>query len=236
MISPEDIRMQVREHYAGRATGDGCCGGSDGAASCCTATSSETLENFVGPSLGCGSPLEHAQLQPGEIVVDLGSGAGREVLLAARQVSPSGRAVGIDMTPEMVWKARDNAARTAIANAEFRLGEIEHLPVPDGSADAVISNCVINLVPDKTAAFREAHRILKPGGRLIVSDIVSNGPLLDALREGAGAWAACVAGALEVTDYLSAIAGAGFMAVETLSAEDAPVGNVFSITVRARKS
>lgn len=235
MISPDAIRTRVREHYGGRATGGGCCGGAELSAECCSTAQPEALENFVGPSLGCGSPLEQAQLRPGEIVVDLGSGAGREVLLAARQVSATGRAVGIDMTPEMVWKARDNALRAAIPNAEFRLGEIEHIPLPDAGADAVISNCVINLVPDKTAAFREAYRILKPGGRLVVSDIVSNGPLPDAVRNSAEAWSACVAGALDAADYLSAIAGAGFVETEALNSGEVSRGQVYSVTVKARK-
>lgn len=236
MISPDAIRMRVREHYAGRAAGGGCCGGSDLSAECCSTAQPEVLENFVGPSLGCGSPLEHAQLRPGEIVVDLGSGAGREVLLAARQVSPTGRAVGIDMTPEMVWRARDNAARTAIPNVEFRLGEIEHIPLADASADAVISNCVINLVPDKTAAFREAYRILKPGGRLIVSDIVTSGSLPDAVRNSAEAWSACVAGALDLADYLSAISAVGFVETQTMNSGTPSRGQVYSVTVTARKA
>lgn len=232
MISPDEIRMRVRDHYAGRASG-GCCG--DGVSVCCGAAKTEPLENFVGPSLGCGSPLEHAQLRPGEMVVDLGSGAGREVLLAARQVSSEGRAVGIDMTPEMIWRSRENALRTGIGNAEFRLGEIEHIPLSDSSADVVISNCVINLVPDKSAAFREAFRILKPGGRMIVSDIVSNGPLPAEVRNGPEAWSSCVAGALDRGDYLSAIAEAGFVEAETLSGDVAAPGKVYSLTVRAHK-
>jgi len=234
MIPADQIRMHVREHYAQRVRG-GCCGSETAGQACCPAPAEDTLEDFSGPSLGCGSPLEHAAVQPGETVVDLGAGAGREVLLAARQVGPHGRAIGIDMTPEMVWKARENAGRTGVTNAEFRLGEIEHIPLPDGRADVVISNCVINLVPDKPAAFREAFRVLKPGGRLVIADIVSNGPLPEAVRETVGAWAACVAGALDVGDYLSAIRAAGFVDVETVGGGFAPPGTVFSVTVTAAK-
>lgn len=235
MIPPEQIKTQVREHYARRIRGGGCCGGTEGDALCCSASEAESLENFAGPNLGCGSPLEVARVQPGETVVDLGSGAGREVLLAARQAGPLGRAIGIDMTPEMIWKARENARRTRIANAEFRLGELEAIPLPDASAEVVVSNCVINLVPDKPAAFREAFRVLKPGGRLVVSDIVSHGRLPAAVRAAAGAWAACVAGALDVTEYLAAIAAAGFVDVETVSTERPLAGEIFSATVSARK-
>lgn len=231
MIARDEIKMHVRETYGRRAQSN-CCGGP----ACCTAESSVEFEGFVGPSLGCGSPLEFAGVKPGETVVDLGSGAGGEVLLAARQVGPTGRAIGVDMTPEMISTARDNAARAGFANAEFVQGEIERLPLPAASADVVISNCVINLVPDRGQAFAEAYRVLRPGGRLVVSDIVSHGPLPDVLRKSAGAWAACVAGAMDVKDYLAAIRTAGFTDVKIVSSESPPVlGKVFSVTVRARK-
>lgn len=235
MIHPETIKRQVREHYAARlATGRGCCG--DDAASCCgPAAETDALEGFEGPSLGCGAPLRHAGVRPGEIVVDLGSGAGREVLLAAAQVGPEGRAIGVDMTPEMIHRARENARATGTVNAEFRLGEIEHLPLADGQAHVVISNCVINLVPDKAAAFREAFRILRPGGRLVVSDIVTRGPLPQALRESVEAWAGCVAGALDLDDYLAAIRDAGFTDVEVLEPAAPADLPIFSATIRARK-
>ncbi len=235
MIPADEIKVQVREHYARRATSGGCCGGTAMPDACCAAPEVEELENFSDASLGCGSPLEYAAVRPGETIVDLGSGAGREVLLAARQAGPAGRGIGIDMTPEMVWKARENAHRTGINNAEFRLGEIEHLPLPDSSADVVISNCVINLVPDKAAAFREAFRILRPGGRLVVSDIVSHGPLPEAVRNLAGAWAACVAGAADVDEYLATIASAGFVNVDPVTSARAARGKIFSLTVRARR-
>lgn len=230
MISGDEIRQAVREHYAGRSA-TGCCAGTD----CCSGAAEEGPKGFIGPSLGCGSPLAYAAVQPGETVVDLGSGAGREVILAAKQAGPLGRAIGIDMTPEMIWKARENARRRGVSNAEFRLGEIEHLPLQDAMADVVISNCVINLLPDKAVAFREAFRALRPGGRLVVSDMVTDGPLPQSVRADPAAWAACIAGALDLDDYLAMIRAAGYEQVETITSTPGAPGQVFSATVRAVK-
>jgi arsenite methyltransferase len=234
LIRPDEIKTQVRAHYAARVTsGSGCCG--EGGVSCCAPSPAEMIEGFDGPSLGCGTPLQYAAVRAGETVVDLGSGAGRETLLAARAAGPAGRAVGIDMTPEMIDRARENARRAGAGNAEFRLGEIEHLPLGEGAVDAVISNCVINLVPDKPAAFREAFRVLRPGGRMVVSDIVSHGGLPQAIRESIAAWAGCVAGALDVEEYLEAIRGAGFTGVEIIEPSGESTLPIFSATIRAYK-
>jgi ubiquinone/menaquinone biosynthesis C-methylase UbiE len=174
-------------------------------------------------------------VRSGETVVDLGSGAGRETLLAAAEAGPAGRGIGIDMTPEMIFRARENARKTGVDNAEFRLGEIEHLPLADGEADVVISNCVINLVPDKSAAFREAFRILRRGGRLIVSDIVSNGQLPEQIRASMEAWAGCIAGAMDLEEYLAVIRAAGFADVEVIDPAGRSALPVFSATIRASK-
>jgi arsenite methyltransferase len=237
MIRADEIRKVVREHYGARAAGGSCGCGAESAegSACCGESRVGTIEGFVGPSLGCGTPLSYAELKPGETVVDLGSGAGREVLLAAREVGPEGRAIGIDMTAEMIATSRENARRSDFSNAEFRLGEIEHVPVSDGSVDAVISNCVINLVPDKTTAFAEAFRILKPGGRLIVSDMVTRGRLPNATRQDLTAWAGCIAGAADVDEYMATIERSGFHDTKILAQTEAAVGQVFSVTVLARK-
>jgi SAM-dependent methyltransferase len=171
--------------------------------------------------LSCGNPAALAALQPGEVVLDLGAGGGFDVFIAGRKVGPAGRAIGVDMTPEMIALARQNAVKfaltTGLGNVEFRQGQIEHLPVEDGAVDVAISNCVINLSPDKPLVFREVYRVLRPGGRMIVSDIVLNRPMPPELNDDAKLFAACLAGALMREDYLQAIRAVGFPRVEVLS-------------------
>jgi SAM-dependent methyltransferase len=168
-------------------------------------------------SLGCGNPLAIAELQPGEIVLDLGSGGGIDCFLAAKRVGPEGRVIGLDMTPDMIKLARRNAKKLDAQNVDFRYGEMEDMPLPGESVDVVISNCVINLSPDKDAVFGEAFRVLRPGGRLSVSDIVVDGELPAPIRQNLNAWAGCVAGALDESDYLDKIRAAGFQDVLVLS-------------------
>jgi len=218
-------RQTVRAAYAHIATGraDGCCGSR---ASCCGAADPDALAKDIGYSedelarlpesanmgLSCGNPTAPASLKPGEVVLDLGSGGGFDVFIAAQKVGPSGRAIGVDMTPEMVAKARRNARafleQTGLANVEFRLGEIEHLPVADNSVEVVISNCVINLSPDKPQVWREIFRVLTPGGRVAVSDLALRQPLPDALRQSVEALVGCVAGAVLIEET-RAMAAAG---------------------------
>jgi len=174
-------------------------------------------------SLGCGNPLAIAALQPGEVVLDLGSGGGIDCFLAARKVGPTGRVIGLDMTPDMVKLARRNAKKMGVSNVDFRFGEMEEMPLPDAAVDVIISNCVINLSPDKDAVFAEAYRVLRPGGRLSVSDIVVDGDLPQYIRGRLDAWAGCVAGALDEAVYLSKIWAAGFERVEVLSRDYATV-------------
>jgi ubiquinone/menaquinone biosynthesis C-methylase UbiE len=169
--------------------------------------------DVTGISLGCGDPVTLAGLQPGETVLDLGSGGGIDCFLAARQVGPGGHVIGVDMTADMLEKARANASTMGVENVEFRLGEIEHLPVANESVDVVISNCVINLSPDKPQVFHEAYRVLQPGGRLAVSDIVTRVELPPEVRQDLNSWAACVAGAWVDKDYVAAIEAAGFVDV-----------------------
>lgn len=238
------IRKAVRERYARAAKAGGlCCDGpkhGDSGTSCCApaaitfADGRAVPDEIAGTSLGCGAPIEAAALQPGETVVDLGSGTGLDVFLAADLVGPNGRAIGVDMTPEMVARARANAERLGAANVEFRLGEIEHLPLPDACADVLVSNCVINLLPDKRPAFSEAFRVLRSGGRLLVSDIVSEGPIPEEFKTPE-LWSACIAGALPEAEYLGLIAGAGFTSVRVLSKHGWSAAGLFSITVRAEK-
>jgi SAM-dependent methyltransferase len=171
-------------------------------------------DSITGLSLGCGDPISLAVLQAGQTVLDLGSGGGIDCFLAAKRVGESGRVIGIDMTPEMVEQARANKARLGVDNVEFRLGEIEHLPVGDETVDVIISNCVINLSVDKDQVFRDAFRVLKPGGKLAISDMVTDKPLPQAVKDNLSAWAECVAGALDIKSYISVIEAAGFNNVE----------------------
>ena len=207
-----------------------CCGptqqaavATDGARYYPAAELSGLPETVTGASLGCGNPLAIADLRPGEVVLDLGSGGGIDCFLAARQVGPEGRVIGLDMTPDMIRLAQRNAKKVGAANVEFRLGEMEDIPLLDESVDVVISNCVINLSPDKDMVFREVYRVLRPGGRLSVSDVVVDGDLPQAIRDRLDAWAACVSGALDESEYLNKIRAAGFERVEVLSRDQADV-------------
>ena len=227
-LKDSEIRSAVREHYAHlaeRESSRGGCGCEP--SSCC---SEEAVESVIklyddaavaglpvevtGLSLGCGDPVTLAELQPGQTVLDLGSGGGIDCFLAARQVGPAGRVIGVDMTPAMLEKARLNQEKVGVPNVEFRLGEIEHLPVADLSVDVIISNCVINLSPDKPQVFRDAYRVLKPGGRLAVSDIVTDGPFPEYIKSNLSAWAGCVTGALEWRDYRRMLEETGFVDIK----------------------
>ncbi|NLF32732.1 MAG: arsenite methyltransferase [Planctomycetes bacterium] len=222
----------VQKAYADVARKQSSCCGSG--SSCCGDTKAYTVPDHPVPEaelgLSCGNPLAFGFINAGDVVLDLGSGAGKDVFLAAQRVGDAGRAIGVDMTPEMLALARRNAVKffttTGLSNVEFREGKIEALPVEDASVDIVISNCVINLSPDKPQVFREVYRVLKDGGRMIVSDIVLNRPLPESARSDAGLYAACIAGALLRDDYLQAIRDAGFRRVEVLSDHTYVVGNV----------
>jgi arsenite methyltransferase len=174
----------------------------------------ELPEEVTGTSLGCGDPVTLASLEPGQTVLDLGSGGGLDCFIAARQVGESGHVIGVDMTAEMINLARRNREKVGLANVEFRLGEIEHIPAADDSVDVIISNCVVNLSPDKPQVFREAFRTLKPGGLLAVSDLISEGPMPEAFLKNMRAWGACVSGALSEKTYIDAIEAAGFVDVK----------------------
>ncbi|MBA7673147.1 Arsenite methyltransferase [subsurface metagenome] len=190
--------------------------------------------------LGCGNPTALASLREGEVVLDLGSGGGIDCFLAASKVGENGRVIGVDMTPEMLEKARENASKGKYTNVEFRLGEIENLPVADNSIDVVISNCVINLSPDKAQVFKEAYRVLRPGGRVMVSDIVLLKKLPDAIKSSVAAYTGCIAGASRKEDYLATVASAGFQDVEVVSEVSLGTGELAgstaSVNVRAIKS
>jgi arsenite methyltransferase len=226
-MSEPNIRDTVREKYAEAATraqlgGSSCCGAAP-ASNCCDPITSNLYdatqagqipEEALQASLGCGNPTALAKLNAGETVLDLGSGGGIDVLLSARRVGPTGKAYGLDMTDEMLALANENKRKAGVTNVEFLKGEIEHIPLPDNSVDVIISNCVINLSADKDAVLREAFRVLKPGGRFAVSDVVTRGEMLPEIRKSLLLWVGCIAGALEETDYRNKLSAAGFTDVD----------------------
>jgi len=224
MESAADVRDVVKEKY-GRAAlrvssgGSSCCGAAAASGLSCDPITSNLYdsaqtgmlpEEAVLASLGCGNPTALAQLNPGETVLDLGSGGGIDVLLSARRVGPAGKAYGLDMTDEMLALANENKRKAGAANVEFLKGEIENIPLPDNSVDVIISNCVINLSADKDRVLREAFRVLKPGGRFAVSDVVTRGEISAEIRKSVLLWVGCVAGALDENDYREKLASAGF--------------------------
>lgn len=227
-----DVRTVVREKYGAVAEGTqnscGCCAPGDVDAVMLqlgyTKEQAAALPEGANLGLGCGNPLAHASLKAGEVVLDLGSGAGIDCFLSAREVGPTGRVIGVDMTASMIERARANAKKANLTNTEFRLGEIEHLPVADGSVDVIISNCVVNLSPDKPQVFREAFRALKPGGRLMLSDLVLTRLLSPELVDNVALYVGCVAGASVEGDYLRMISEAGFSRVEVQQRSGYSVG------------
>jgi len=222
-----EIKEVVKEKYGQAALrvtsgGGSCCGGT-AATNCCDPITSnlysstqegEVPDTAMKASLGCGNPTALAELKAGETVLDLGSGGGIDVLLSARRVGPTGKAYGLDMTDEMLALAEENKRKSGLTNAEFLKGEMEHIPLPDNSVDVIISNCVINLAGDKDRVLREAFRVLKPGGRFAVSDVVTRGGVPAAVRENMLLWVGCVAGALEDAEYISKLTAAGFDGIE----------------------
>ncbi len=213
--SPTPIHDTVREHYADRIKNSASCCGSD---ACCSTESSlypvdlltTVPSDVASTSYGCGDPITLASLKPGQTVLDLGSGAGLDCILAAQKVGETGHVIGVDMTPEMIERAQVNAKKVNLNNVEFRHGYLESLPVDSNTVDVIISNCVINLSPDKSKVFAEAFRVLKPGGKLAVSDIVTDGPLPEVIKQSLSAWAGCVAGAVEAKDYIGMMEAVGF--------------------------
>ena len=253
-MEKKEIKEAVKGRYAQIAKQDqqSCCPSCACGASSMLQTkgigySREDLEHVpeeaIIVGLGCGNPTAIADLKAGEVVLDLGSGAGVDVFLAANKVGPTGKAIGVDMTKEMIDKAKSIATNHGYHNVEFRLGEMEKLPVRDESVDVIMSNCVINLSPDKSKVFQEAYRALKPKGRLTVSDIVSEGALPDEIKTDSNAWACCIGGALEQQEYLEKIKKAGFEDIEIVSSREFYIENkanqtkekLLSITVKAYK-
>jgi arsenite methyltransferase len=228
-VAADNIKEIVKKKYGEAALrvgagGSSCCGGAPSSASgCCDPISSnlydawqtgQVPEEVLLASLGCGNPTALAKLNPGETVLDLGSGGGIDVLLSARRVGPAGKVYGLDMTDEMLALANENKGKSGLENVEFLKGEIERIPLPGNSVDVIVSNCVINLSTDKDRVFTEAFRVLKPGGRLAVSDVVTKGDMPPEICQSVLAWVGCIAGALELDEYRAKLAAAGFVQVE----------------------
>jgi arsenite methyltransferase len=226
-MSDPNIKEVVREKYGEAArrigTAGGCCGTTAAESSCCDPITSDLYDDAqaqqipgeaLQASLGCGNPTALAKLNPGEVVLDLGSGGGIDVLLSAKRVGPTGKAYGLDMTDEMLALANENKRKAGATNVEFLKGEIEHVPLPDNSVDVIISNCVINLSADKDRVLREAFRVLKPGGRFAVSDVVTRGEVAPEIRRNVLLWVGCLAGALDESDYRAKLAAAGFKQID----------------------
>jgi arsenite methyltransferase len=244
MATPQEIKQEVRKRYGQVAKrtqqSSDCCGGPSANESEISSNLYQTDElqhlprEAVIASLGCGNPVAVADLHEGETVLDLGSGGGIDVLLSARRVGPQGKAYGLDMTDEMLALARENASKAGVANVEFLKGEMEEIPLPEASVDVIISNCVVNLSPDKDAVLAETFRVLRPGGRLAIADIVTRADLPAPVRQSMDAWTGCIAGALAEDDYRAKLAAAGFEDVQIESFREYTTG-IFSAVVRARK-
>ena len=247
-MQEREIKQQVKEKYGKAAlqvaTGGSACCGPDSTCDCDDPITSNLYEagdtaslpaEAVQASLGCGNPTALAELKPGEVVLDLGSGGGIDVLLSARRVGPTGKAYGVDMTDEMLALARANQSKAGVKNVEFLKGEIENVPLPDSSVDVIISNCVINLSADKRQVIGEAFRVLKPGGRFAVSDVVVKGEVPDSIRKSMEAWTGCLAGALEEGQYRSFLTEAGFVDVGVEATRLYGEGKFRSAFIRATK-
>ena len=262
-MESKKIKEHVKKQYGAIASSEcsSCSSTSCSSSSCCTLPGSDDPPQYTAwklgytpddinsvpeeavSGLGCGNPVALAKLKEGQTVLDLGSGGGMDAFLASKKIGDAGKVIGVDMTQQMIDKAKATASENGYTNVEFRLGEIESLPVDDDSVDVIISNCVVNLAPEKLKVFKEAYRVLKPGGRLMVSDLVTLGELPESVKKSIDAWACCIAGALEKDDYLSKIAEAGFADVKVVSQKPYTIevspqvrGKIISIQVEAQKS
>jgi SAM-dependent methyltransferase len=246
----EAIHAAVQDHYRQEAEkfSSDCCGSK----APCDCSSSKNYEaeqlndlpaGLADVSLGCGNPVSAIDMREGDTVMDLGSGGGLDCFLSAKKVGPKGKVIGVDMTPEMIARAKTNALKAGVTNVEFRLGQIESIPAADGEVDVILSNCVINLSPDKPAVFREMFRTMKAGGRVAVSDIVTNGPMSSMVAKSLESWAGCIAGALDMKDYKDGLVAAGFQDVKVTPTDGTPLAEIamrlpglpFSALITAKK-